>query len=110
MVHQLSIALTDHSCMCQIKKKSGIVLGFIKTQNYITWTKRRYFSITVTKTKIFVTSGPLGAHHGFCTTYVVGGPLMDHLWQIYKQVIYKVIKCEERLTEQNEGVQNKFVI
>ena len=34
----------------------------------------------------------MAAHHGLCTTYVVGGPLMDHLWQIYKQVIYKVIK------------------
>ena len=42
--------------------------------------------------KIFATSGPLAAHHGSCTTYVVVGPLMDHLWQIYKQAIYKVIK------------------
>ena len=79
MLHQLSIALTDHSCMCQIKKNSGIVLGFIKTQNYITWKKMKIFFCNCQKTKIFATSGPLGAHHGFCTTYVVGGPLMDHL-------------------------------
>ena len=48
-------------------------------------------SLTLIKNKIFATSGPLDAHHGSCTTYVVGGPLMDHLWQIYKQAIYKVI-------------------
>ena len=46
--------------------------------------------ISLAKNKIFTTSGPLDAHHGSCTTYVVGGPLMDHLWQIYKQAIYKV--------------------
>ena len=34
LAHQLSIALIDHSFMCQIKK-IGIILGFIKTQNYI---------------------------------------------------------------------------
>ena len=49
-------------------------------------------SLTLTKNKIFATSGPLDAHHGSCTTYVAGGPLMDHLWQIYKQAIYKVKK------------------
>ena len=49
-------------------------------------------SLTLTKNKIFAISGPLDAHHGSCTTYVVGVPLMDHLWQIYKQTIYKVIK------------------
>ena len=84
MGHQLRIALTDYSCMCQIKK--SIVLGFIKKQN------QKMKNVTITKTNIFATSGPLGAHHGSCTTYVVGGRLMDHLWQIYKQVIYKVIK------------------
>ena len=49
-------------------------------------------SLSLTKNKIFATSGPLDAHHRSCTTYVVAGPLMDHLWQIYKQAIYKVIK------------------
>ena len=37
LAHQLSIGLIDHSCMCQIK--NGIILGFIKTQNYIKWKK-----------------------------------------------------------------------
>ena len=32
---------------------------------------------------------------------------MDHLWQISKQYISN--KVEERLIEQKEGVQNKFV-
>ena len=38
LAHQLCIVLIDHSCMCQIKK-IGIILGFIKTQNYIKWKK-----------------------------------------------------------------------
>ena len=49
-------------------------------------------SLTLTKNKIFTISGPLDAHHESCTAYVMSGPLMDHLWQIYKQAIYKVIK------------------
>ena len=50
--------------------------------------------ISSLKIKIFATSGPLYAHRGSCTTYVVGGPLMDHLWQIYKQAIYVVEKTD----------------
>ena len=54
--------------------------------------KNENIFLTFTKKNIFATSGPLGALHGSCTTYVVGGPLIDHLQQIYKQVIYKLIK------------------
>ena len=50
-------------------------------------------SLTITKRKHYLPPlGPLDAHHVSCTTYVVGVPLMDHVWQIYKQAIYKVMK------------------
>ena len=35
LVHQLSIALTDDSCMCQTKTNSAIVLGCIKKTNFL---------------------------------------------------------------------------
>ena len=43
LVHQLSIALTDDSCMCQTKTNSAIVLGCIKKQIYI---KRKKMKIS----------------------------------------------------------------
>ena len=65
---------------------------------------------TFTQNKIFATSGPLDAHHGSCTTYVVCGPLYFYFFisRICYKYMLKIIGKEKSIDTEHKSKRKEL--